>query len=88
MKRVRFLLNMKEVGYDYRTAIWPKYPYWCSGETFKDFVMVAYIESEKQLYEQWPEAKNMEVLENDCVIKFSERFSRPDWYKESEVNNG
>lgn len=79
--RVRFFVNIDECKNDYRTLIWPiPHPYWCSGETDNEFVLVAYVESEGQLYSQWPEAKKVEVLEEDLLeYSFSDRFSKPDW---------
>lgn len=80
----RFYLNIKEVKEDYRPVIWPiKYPYWYSGETQNNFILVAYVESLNDLYKQWPEAKNVDY-ENIKKITFSDRFPKPDWYIEIE----
>jgi len=78
----RFYLNIKEVKEDYRPVIWPiKYPYWCSGESDKDFIMVAYVESLDDLYKQWPEAKKVDY-ESVKKVTFTDRFPKPDWYEE------
>ncbi len=78
----RFYINIKEVNEDYRPVIWPiKYPYWCTGETKEDFILLAYVDSLDELYKQWPEAKDIESEEVDN-IHFFERFPKPVWYKE------
>lgn len=80
----RFYVNIEEVKEDYRPVVWPiKYPYWCSGETEKDFILVAYVESLDELYKQWPEAKNIDS-EEVKKIEFSSRFPKPDWYTEEK----
>ena len=56
------------------------YPYWCSGETDDDFIIVGYAENEKQIMEQWPEAYELDVLEDDCKIEFNSSFTKPSWY--------
>lgn len=83
----RFYINIEEVKEDYRPVVWPiKYPYWCSGETEKDFILVAYVDSLDDLYKQWPEAKNIDS-EKVKKIEFSSRFPKPDWYTEEKKEN-
>lgn len=78
----RFYVNIKKVKGDYRPVIWPiKYPYWCSGESDKDFILVAYVDSLDDLYKQWPEATKVESEKVD-KIEYSSRFPKPDWYEE------
>lgn len=81
MIRTRFYINKKEVKNDYRPIIWPiKYPYWRTGEDNKNFILVAYTENEDELYKQWPEAKDTDIVGVN-EIKFSDRFPKPDWYE-------
>ena len=80
MLKVRFTVNIKKVKKDYRPVIWPiKYPYWCTGENNKDFILVCYIDTLDNLYKQWPEAENIDYEEID-KIEFTSRFPKPDWY--------
>lgn len=80
MLRARFCVNIKEVNKDYRPIKWPiKYPYWCSGENDEDFILIAFVENLDELYELWPEAKNIEYDECDEVYETG-RFKYPDWY--------
>lgn len=82
MIRARFYVNIKEVKGDYRPIIWPiKYPYWCTGETYTDFILVAYIESPEDLYKQWPEAYNIS-MDEVSKVEYSDRFPKPSWYEE------
>ena len=77
----RFYVNIEEVNEDYRPIIWPiKYPYWCSGETSKDFIICAYVDNEDDIYKQWPEAFNVDIEKVD-KIEFSDRFPKPEWYE-------
>jgi len=57
MLRCRFYVNQEEVENDYRPVSWPiKYPYWCSGESETDFILIAYVDSiEKDLALEAPE---------------------------------
>lgn len=81
----RFYVNIDEVKGDYRPVTWPiKYPYWCSGESDEDFILVAYVDSLDDLYKQWPEAKNVES-EKTNKIEFTSRFSKPDWYNPKKI---
>ena len=81
----RFYVNIKKVNGDYRPVVWPiKYPYWCSGESSTDFIIVAYVDSLDELYKQWPEAHNIDS-EEVKKIEFSSRFPKPDWYTDEYI---
>jgi hypothetical protein len=82
VQRIRFYTNIEACGDDYRPVLWPiPHPYWCSGETENEFVLVAYVESMEQLLAQWPEATNAEVLESDLShYTFGDRFQQPSWF--------
>lgn len=83
MLRVRFYVSKKECGDDYRPVKWPiKYPYWCTGETSRDFILVAYVDSIDELKELWPEAKDVESDKVDEIV-FTTRFPKPQWYKQN-----
>ena len=82
MLRCRFYVNIEKVKNDYRPVVWPiKLPYWCSGESSEDFILVAYVDTIDDLMKQWPEAHDIESEEVDCV-EFTSRFPKPEWYKE------
>lgn len=80
--RVRFEVDIEEVKNDYRPIPWPiPHPYWCSGETSDSFILVAYVENQEQLLAQWPEAKNIDIFEQDLdQYTFTTRFIKPDWF--------
>lgn len=81
----RFYINIKEVKEDYRPVIWPiKYPYWLSGESETAYIICAYADSEEDIYKQWPEAYDLDTEEVKS-IEFSERFPKPDWYREEPI---
>lgn len=63
----------------------PKYPYWITGYAGDGSfsTMVAYVPSDEFLYENWPEATNVELTTVDSIT-FTDRFSRPEWYEEGE----
>ena len=80
MIRARFYVNKKECEGDYRPVKWPiKHPYWCTGESDSDFVLVAYVTTIEELKELWPEASSIDVEEVEKVV-FTDRFRKPDWY--------
>ena len=82
MIRAKFPINREECGDDYRPVKWPiKYPYWCTGESAKFFELVAYADNVKQIRELWPEAHFVEYRHVN-EIEFSDRFPKPEWYKE------
>lgn len=64
MIRARFYIRKDDCDNDYRPVKWPiKYPYWCSAESSNSFVLVAYAEDEDSIKELWPEAYDINVLE-------------------------
>lgn len=79
----RYKVNIKEVNHDSRPVIWPiDYPVWLSGETCTDFIFIGYFESESKLKVAYPEAFDIELLEDNTEVKFTERLQCPSWYKD------
>jgi hypothetical protein len=80
--RIRFFANED----DYRSVIWPPLgPYWCSGYGDDHSVVVAYLPhgtTDKDLKKYWPEARDIDRMQEDVQISFSDRFSKPDWWIE------
>lgn len=77
MLRIRFQANLE----DYRPINWPvKHPYWCSGEGDTYSIVISYADNEKYIYDNWPEAKNLDIQEVD-EYEFSDRFPKPNWFK-------
>lgn len=77
--RARFKANER----DYRPVVWPiRHPYWCTGYGEGYARIVAYADNLTQIRKLWPEASEIQVEEVDDY-EFSERFPRPDWFKES-----
>ena len=61
----------------------PPGPYWESGFTGdeKHSIVIAYLKTSDQIYEYWPEAKD--VTADICdKITFSDRFPKPKWWTE------
>lgn len=82
MIRARFFVDKEKCDGDYRPLRWPiQYPYWCTGESDNSFVLIAYVNNIDELIDLWPEASE---IENEEVgeIFFSDRFPKPNWYKE------
>ena len=78
--RIRFQANAD----DPRPIHWPvKFPYWVTGYAGdnKYSVIVSYANSEKYIFENWPEAAELEM---DPVknIEFTDRFPKPEWWTE------
>jgi hypothetical protein len=84
--RVRFTSNAD----DYRPISFPPPgPYWCSGYTVNndfecdEYILIAYVKKESDITKFWPEAKNLNCTE-EKQITFSDRFPKPDWWKDAE----
>jgi hypothetical protein len=76
MLRARFRANPD----DYRPIKWPPPgPFWCTGSGEDYSIVVAYVQSEQQLLEFWPEAENIDAEPRD-EFTFTSRFERPDWW--------
>lgn len=83
MIRARFYVNIKKCGGDWRPVKWPiKYPYWSTGETLDDYILVAYVDSIKELKGLWPEAERIDAEPTTKII-FTSRFPKPEWYNEN-----
>jgi len=84
--RVRFFLPGED---DYRPIKFPPPgPYWCTGYSMRDGgdapVIVAYVKTENQIIEFWPEAADIDIHERDTEIVFTTRFAKPAWWQEIE----
>lgn len=69
---------------DSRPVKWPPVgPFWETGfatdESYS--VVVAYVKTESQITEYWPEASNIETDERN-EITFTDRFPKPDYWKD------
>jgi hypothetical protein len=70
---------------DPRPVEWPiKYPYWITGyacDKAQTAILVAYATDQMEIVRLWPDA---EYIESESVDKprFSDRFPKPDWFKE------
>ena len=82
MLRVRFEANPD----DFRPVHWPiEYPYWCSGYGENYSIIVAYADSLEYILKNWPEAENIDIMQSDCKIEFTDRFPKPEWWKEGQT---
>lgn len=89
----RFYIPLKECDNDYRPVIWPiRYPYWCTGYTDTEAILVAYVKNMDEFFMQWPEMdkfldKHPNKIEvEECEeVEFSSRFQRPDWYTDEHI---
>ena len=65
MIRARFFVEKKKCDGDYRPLIWPiQYPYWCTGENDRFFILVAYVNDMDELMNLWPEASDVYIIYN------------------------
>lgn len=77
--RVRFFANFD----DPRPMHWPvKHPYWITGYAGDESyaTVVSYADNIQYIYENWPEAKNLDVQEVNGYA-FTDRFPVPDWFQ-------
>ena len=83
MYRARFSVQ----GGDERPAKWPIiHPYWCTGYSGDGEIpiVVAYVESEANLVELWPDAIEIELGDPVTEYQFSDRFPKPSWLIDKE----
>ncbi len=78
--RVRFLSSSVDDCRPIYNDENPEGPWWCSGYSENNAVIVAYVKSEDTILKQWPEAENIEI---ETIEKptFSDRFPKPKWWK-------
>lgn len=80
--RIRFQANED----DYRPVKWPPLgPYWCSGSGDNYSIIVAYFPTgttDKVIKQYWPEAADIDRMQEGVEITYSDRFTKPDWYKD------
>jgi hypothetical protein len=79
--RIRFHANCE----DWRPVIFPPLgPYWCSGTGDDYSIIVAYVpctdDWQDELLKYWPEAVNIDLMQESIDIRFSDRFPKPDWF--------
>lgn len=86
-KRVRFLVpyRLNRAGLtisDYRPVNWPiNHPYWCTGSNDEGMYVVAYVTDESELYDLWPDAREVEIQEENLrEYTFTDRFPQPVWF--------
>ena len=81
MLRARFKGNLE----DYRPIHWPvKHPFWCSGFDDTHSTIISYADDEQYIYDNWPEAEDLEVTEVDGYT-FTDRFKKPEWFADQEA---
>ena len=82
-ERHRFKTDLE----DYRPVTFPPPgPYWCTGETDDHSVVVAYLPKGEPLLKWWPDAIEVETVEEE-VIFFTDRFPRPTWWAAPDVRS-
>lgn len=80
MLLIRFKANVE----DYRPVLWPaEHPFWCSGYGEDYSIVISYANDEDYIYENWPEAKDLEIEEVNGYV-FTERFPKPGWFDEDK----
>lgn len=73
---------------DWRPVKWPPPgPCWCTGYAGGEShsIVVAYVASEDQIREFWPEASNIDATDSDAIT-FTDRFARPNWWPEDRLH--
>jgi hypothetical protein len=83
MIRARF----KSHSEDYRPINFPpKHPWWATGYS-EDAdgeltYIVTYADDEAYILENWPEAKDIDVFQEELTeYTFTDRFAKPDWFQ-------
>lgn len=75
MIRARF-----KTSADYRPVHWPPPgPYWCTGYTDDNAIVVAYAADEDEVLRFWPDATQIDAEPADSYV-FTSRFPKPAWF--------
>jgi hypothetical protein len=76
-KRIRFVSTAD----DYRPVKWPiSFPYWCSGYDANDnAILIVYLPDGERITDYWPEAEQLDIMQEVSEITYSGRFPKPDW---------
>ena len=80
MIRVRFHANYE----DSRPVNWPvKHPFWETGYAADESyaIVVSYADDLNYIKTNWPEAAEIEVLEENTLYRFTDRFPKPSWFE-------
>jgi hypothetical protein len=82
MMRVRFL-----VPGSYQPVNWPvEKPYWCTGSNSEGNYVVAYVESLDELMCNWPDAFEIDVMEEGLTtFQYSSRMSKPEFMEQGAL---
>jgi hypothetical protein len=81
MIRARFHCNCD----DPRPVNWPiKHPYWVTGYGEDHAVIVAYADDVAEIMRNWPDATGLENFGERTDYVFTDRFARPELFKEPE----
>lgn len=81
-KRPWFRVRFKTDSEDFRPVQFPPPgPYWRSGSGDGHSILVAYVRNVAQIEHYWPEGYDLESEKVDEIV-FSERFPKPEWWKE------
>ena len=82
MMRVRFQANED----DPRPINFPvKHPYWITGYGPDYAIIVSYADDLNYIRKNWPEANNLDILEEEAEYIFTSRFPKPDWFMEHKT---
>lgn len=74
MLRIRFKAE------DSAPVNWPvKHPFWQTGFGDDYVIVVSYADNEQYIYDNWPEASDLDAVEADEYI-FTDRFPKPEWF--------
>lgn len=77
----RYRLYTRSIN-DYRPLIFDdRYPWWCSGYSDFEAVIIAYLPDGEDVLKYWDDAR-IDVVQDRNSITFTDRFPKPNWYKE------
>lgn len=78
---------------DYRPMFYPPpHPWWCSGQTMNEAIIISYAGDETEVKALWPELNSPQYKIDSCDKKdrysFSSRFQPPDWWMNTNFSEG
>jgi hypothetical protein len=82
--RVEFDLDIQDTnGYYNPCRFPPPGPYWAKCFRGEHFTVIAYVQYLEQIFDYWPDAKNLRSIRTRSIV-FSTEYPKPIWWENNK----